>query len=199
MKSSISSFCNEGHEILSAADMHNALKERPVKGVTDSVGVIDESKNTFDVQKIDGFSKYHDFRFEKNKLRIWRAYGIGKGKVIAAESLYRNHLIHPSLLQLSDGHGFFLCKSRTMDTKQDTKQEEYQEIHVFECHEPGCGETFDTLSALELHLDVGDHQSSTNRPKENLYDSNPKDCSHKFETGQSSFPPSRISSQTKTK
>ena len=68
--------------------MHTGLKERLVKGVTASVGVIDESKNTFDVQKIDGFSKYHDFCFEKNnKLRVWRAYGIGKGKVIAAESL----------------------------------------------------------------------------------------------------------------
>lgn len=183
MKSSISSFCNEGHDILSAVDMHTALKERPIKGVTASVGVIDESKNTFDVQKIDGFSKYHDFRFEKNnRLRVWRAYGIGKGKVIAAESLYRNHLIHPSLLQLSDGHGFFLCKSRTMDTKQDAKQEEDQEIHVFECHEPGCGKTFDTLSALELHLDVGDHQSSTNRPKENLYDSIRRDWAKQFST-----------------
>ncbi|CAB4028841.1 hypothetical protein AC249_AIPGENE13851, partial [Paramuricea clavata] len=78
MKSTINSFCNEGHNILSAVDMHTALKERPVKGVTASVGVIDESKNTFDVQKMDGFSKFHDFRFEKNKLRVWRAYGIGK-------------------------------------------------------------------------------------------------------------------------
>lgn len=33
MKSSISSFCNERHDIVSVVDMHTALKERPVKGV----------------------------------------------------------------------------------------------------------------------------------------------------------------------
>ena len=49
--------------------MHTALKERTVNGVTASVGVIDESKNTLDVKKIDGFSKLHDFHFEKNKLQ----------------------------------------------------------------------------------------------------------------------------------
>ena len=52
MKSSISSFCNEGHDILSAVDMHTALKERPGKGVTASVGVIDESKNTLMFKKL---------------------------------------------------------------------------------------------------------------------------------------------------
>ena len=182
MKSTINSFCNEGHDILSAVDMHTALKERSVKGVTASVGVIDESKNTLDVKKIDGFSKFNDFRIEKNKLRVWRAYGIGKGKVVKTKSLYKNRLVYPSLLQLSDEHGFFPCKSRTMDTKKDAKTNEDQEIHVFDCHEPGCGKSFDTLSDLELHLDVGNHQSSTHRPKENLYDSLRRDWAKQFST-----------------
>ncbi|PFX24240.1 hypothetical protein AWC38_SpisGene11186 [Stylophora pistillata] len=37
MKSSIKNYCNERHDILSAVDMHSALKERPVTGVTASV------------------------------------------------------------------------------------------------------------------------------------------------------------------
>ena len=156
MKSTINSFCNEGHDILSAVDMHTALKERPVKGVTASVGVIDESKNTLDVKKIDGFSKFNDFRIEKNKLRVWRAYGIGKGKVVKTKYLYKNRLVYPSLLQLSDEHGFFPCKSRTMDTKKDAKTNEDQEIHVFDCHEPGCGKSFDTN--LKPNKDKAKHE-----------------------------------------
>lgn len=44
MKSNIKTHCNEGHDLLSAVDMHSVLKERPVTGVTASVGVIDETK-----------------------------------------------------------------------------------------------------------------------------------------------------------
>ena len=33
MKTSIRSYCNEGHDIATATDMRNALLERPVRGV----------------------------------------------------------------------------------------------------------------------------------------------------------------------
>ena len=40
MKASIRKFCNEGNDITRAADMRNALKERPVKGTTASVNTM---------------------------------------------------------------------------------------------------------------------------------------------------------------
>ena len=36
---------------------------------------------------MDGFSKYHNFKFELNGIRVWRAYGIGKGKVIPYQDI----------------------------------------------------------------------------------------------------------------
>ncbi|PFX23132.1 hypothetical protein AWC38_SpisGene12352 [Stylophora pistillata] len=65
MKSSIKTYCNEGHNILSAIDVHSALKERSVTRVTASVGVTDETKILLDIDKVQGISKYHNFRFEK--------------------------------------------------------------------------------------------------------------------------------------
>ena len=41
---------------------------------------------------------------------------------------------------------------------------------------------FDTLSALELYLDVGNHQSLSNRSKENLYDSFTRNWAKQFST-----------------
>ena len=37
MKQAVRRYCDEGHDILSAADMREALLERPVQGVTASV------------------------------------------------------------------------------------------------------------------------------------------------------------------
>ena len=135
MKSSIKTYCNEGHDILSALDMHSALKERLV---TASVGVIDETKSTLDNDKVQGLSKYHNFRFEKNKIRIWRAYSIGKGKTVTTKSTYKKHLVHPSLLNVSNTHGLFPCKSRAMEKKKETEDKGVEEIGVFYSHEPGC-------------------------------------------------------------
>ena len=82
MKSSIRCYCDEGHDINCAANMRTALLERPVRGVSASVCVIDEKKNNLKVNKIDGFSKFHNFTYDDKGLRVWRAYGIGPGKLI---------------------------------------------------------------------------------------------------------------------
>ena len=59
MKSSIRCYCDEGNDINCAANMRTALLERPVRGVSASVCVIDDKKNNLKVNKIDGFSKLH--------------------------------------------------------------------------------------------------------------------------------------------
>ena len=45
MKSSIRTYCNEGHDVLTAVDMRNALTEHPVKG-TAAVSVVKESEKS---------------------------------------------------------------------------------------------------------------------------------------------------------
>ena len=46
MKSSIRAYCNEGHDVLTALDMRDALTQHPVKGTTTAESIVDESKNT---------------------------------------------------------------------------------------------------------------------------------------------------------
>ena len=70
MKTCIRRYCNEGHDILTAADMRRALSERPVKGTSASVCVVDETKKTLEVNKIEGFSKLHNIQFEEKGIRV---------------------------------------------------------------------------------------------------------------------------------
>ena len=87
LKATIRTFCNEGHDILTANDMHTALKERQVKGTTAAVCSVDESNKTVQVKKLEGFSKFHNFSFENKGIRVWRCYGIGSGKAVPYKSL----------------------------------------------------------------------------------------------------------------
>ena len=82
MKSAIRRYCCEGKDVLSAKDMRTALSERPVRGTVACVCLVNETRKTFEVNKMDGFSKYHNFIFELNGIRLWRADGMGKGVVI---------------------------------------------------------------------------------------------------------------------
>ena len=39
------------------------------------------------MNKIDGFSKLHNIQFEQKGIRVWRSYGIGRGKEIPFDQL----------------------------------------------------------------------------------------------------------------
>ena len=52
--------------------MHTALKEQLVKGTTAAVGSVDESNKNAEVKKLEGFSKFHNFSFEGEGIRVWR-------------------------------------------------------------------------------------------------------------------------------
>ena len=70
MKSAIRRYCNEGDNVLSAKDMCTALSERPVRGTTACVCSVNESQETLEVKKIENFSRYHNFKFESNGIRV---------------------------------------------------------------------------------------------------------------------------------
>ena len=91
MKSTIRRYCNEGHDILSVSDMYTALSERPVKGMSACVCSVKEENVSLQVKKIDGYSKYHNFAYEEKGVRIWKAFGVGQGKLICYEELYNEH------------------------------------------------------------------------------------------------------------
>ena len=71
MKSCTHRCCNEGHDVLSAHDMCTAMMQRPVCGTTACVSSFDDkSKQTLEVNKIERFSSFHSFKFEKEGVHL---------------------------------------------------------------------------------------------------------------------------------
>ena len=66
MNGAIRRYCNEGHNILTAADMHEALKMRQVKGSSVAVGEIDSDRKEIKIKRINNFSFFHNFAYEKD-------------------------------------------------------------------------------------------------------------------------------------
>ncbi|VDI59773.1 Hypothetical predicted protein [Mytilus galloprovincialis] len=88
-KSVIKRYINEGHDVTSAEEMKVAIDARQngqfrVK-VVDTVTVIDGEKNN--TKSIAGITQLHNFQFESDGLRVWKAYKIGKGQLIPWKSL----------------------------------------------------------------------------------------------------------------
>ena len=52
LKGAIRRYRNEGHHVLTASDMHTALKERPVGGCTAAVCHVNETKKDLDIKKL---------------------------------------------------------------------------------------------------------------------------------------------------
>jgi hypothetical protein len=173
MKLAIRNYCNEGHDILRAEDMREALIDHPVKGTTCSVNQIDEAAQSIKVKNIAQFNNFHNFQFEEDGIRMWRAYGIGTGKVLP----YSTIVVHP---QKATGvktlQQFFPFKDRTM-VPENSKETEKQ---VFECTIPGCVKAFKRYENLNLHLETGKHNN--NIENETVYDKIRGDWAEKFMT-----------------
>ena len=91
IKAAIRKYCAEGHDIMNVGAKHEALKERPVKGTTAAVAILDESSKILEVQKIEQFSELHNFRYQESGIRVWKAYAVGVGRLITWQSLYIRH------------------------------------------------------------------------------------------------------------
>lgn len=176
MKSSIRRYCNEGHDVLSAKDMRTALSERPVRGTTACVCSINETQKTLEVKKIDGFSKYHNFKFEEDGMRVWKAHGVGQGRLIP----YQDIVVKPQdpTGLVVDVDFFPLKEARLHKT---TASDSEQSSGIFPCSEPGCQMVFKKFSELESHLDIGEH-SQLHRDSDTVYDKLRRDWAAKFLT-----------------
>ena len=106
MKAAIRKYSAECHDIMNVGAMQEALKERPVKGTTAAVAILDESSKILEVQKIKQFSELHNFRYEESGIRVWKAYAVGVGKLIPWQSLYIRHQGCTNI-SLMEGKGVF--------------------------------------------------------------------------------------------
>lgn len=173
MKASIRKFCNEGNDITTAAEMRNALKERPVKGTTASVNTVNKQAKELEVNKVEGFSAFHNFSFEDDGVRVWKAYGIGDGKFIPYEQ-WQSKPQGSTLLEVEKELSFFKpVSSRVMKAPTDGTKES----STYQCPEDDCYVVFKKLEDLKLHIEIGDHMMRTGL---SLYDKLKLDWVSKF-------------------
>ena len=176
MKSAIRRYCSEGNDVLSAKDMCTVPSERPVRGATACACAVNETQKTLEVNKVNGFSRYHNFKFELNVIRVWRAYGVGKGKVIP----YKDIIVKPQgPTDLVVDLDFFSVKETRFH--KATSSDDKQSSGLFVCSEPGCQMVFKKFSELESHLDVGEHRQERGG-SETVYDKLRRDWAKKFLT-----------------
>ena len=155
--------------------MYVALSERPVKGTTACVCSISEDQKNVLVNKMDGFSKYHNFAYEERGVRVWKAFGKGPGKLFLYDKLQNSHQGQTGLLVKKDFFPFRCSRYCKFTAVSQPDQDA-----MFECSEPGCRKAFKKFSDLEIHLEVGDHDRK--KSSETSYDKLRREWAEKFST-----------------
>ncbi len=177
LKSALRRYCNEGNDILSASDMHRALEARKVKGTTVAVCEIDSTKAVITVDRMAGFSSYHNFSYQPEGIVVSRAYGIGPGKLIKwnALNIKCESLIIAKDSESEKGFSSITPRRMTLPTVQEEDDISYQ------CNEPGCSYVSADFEVLRDHVNFGRHELST-RDNEGIYDRLRREWAHKFAT-----------------
>ena len=136
---------------------------------------------SMDSYKIAGVSLLSNIEFSEEGIRVWRAYGVGTGKLISQipEAPLSNRL--PSLVvrqahpgSFSSGvkrraHGTHPSGIRSTDDKTETEVEHLASREaLFTCPEEGCTQTFLRHSSMMQHLDCGTHKRALEN--ETLFD-----------------------------
>ena len=181
VKSHMRRFINEGNDIKSASDMKSAIDSYGgVKGCQSAEAKIEESCQTMTKHSMTGIQSLNNFSFESTGLRVWKAYGVGPGKLITHAQLKR--LGTPQgptgLIILKPFDQPRQQRSRAItaavvgqrgsagDTRQATVTENQTDSSLlqvtkepevqFPCPE-GCIKTYQSCQSLQKHVDVGKH------------------------------------------
>lgn len=192
LKGALKRYCNEGNDVLNANDMHTALRVRPVRGTTASVCCTVEKNRSVDVKAITNFSKYHNFRFQRDGVSVWKAYDIGQGKFIPFKQFCKKSQVATGMEVERDFFDLFYSRDMKAKASKDVKDRHA----LFECPDKNCNKVFSTLTELETHIDVGKHVLDQER---NVYDQLRREWATKFSSISSNCSnTSAVTSQTES-
>ena len=118
--------------------MRTALQERPVRGTSASTCRTSEANRNVKVQRIEGFNKYHNFRFQEDGVIVWKAYNTGHGKVIPFEQFCKVSQQATGLEVQEE----FLDHSCSREWKGNKRSKDCQTSHtLFQCSEGNYSKT----------------------------------------------------------
>ena len=135
MKGAMRRYCNEGYDIMTASDTHEALKARQVKGASAAVCELDRGGEKVKVNRISNFSAFHNFSYEQEGLRLSKVYNVGAGRLLPWSELIVQKQ-GPLPLKEVDNHGFFTTVPRAIrPSRVDTDSSD--NYLVFQCQQQG--------------------------------------------------------------
>ncbi|XP_031562195.1 uncharacterized protein LOC116297995 [Actinia tenebrosa] len=160
-------YINEGNDVVTAKQLESAiLSNGGVKGVrVVSLQSIANSQET--TQKIPNISKLNKFEFlSGEKIKVWRAYGIGTGKVIRIEKPSTTEANHKWLSSsFSPGEFKYFTPQTTRKTQSETLTEpaeknvepedmstDHTSQALFSCPHDGCFRFFQKVGNLGRYL-----------------------------------------------
>ena len=172
IKSHMRIYLNAGNDIETPEQMRDAiLSSGGVPGVNVALCETVQVPKVLS-SKIDGISQLSNVEYKEEGLLVWRAYGIGDGKLIPTDKL---HCPSPSDLPTLTGvtrsySGAFTSvkerriKASVRDPDPPVNiEEEDSNAAIFSCPEEGCVKTFVRYSSMQRHLDCGKHQRALER------------------------------------
>ena len=173
MKSHMRRYLNEGNDITSASDMKKALDSYGgVKACRTSVVSIDARKQEIKQHRWPGVQSLNNFEFQRLGIRVWKAYGIGKGKLIRSQDFKKmarvqnetGLIVHEQFSNPEVNAGALRKVKEKLHPRKETGKESgsanVDNQHLkrgFACPEIGCVKLFVSSKSLENHLDTGKH------------------------------------------
>lgn len=158
MKAHINRYINEGHDVLSADDMWNALDSyQGVRGCYPAVLTLKEDSDVISnrekLVKWPGITTFSNFIFEGNSIRVWKAYKMGHGELFKMSKFTKskaggfegptNPTVGPySVPRVTTGLMSGSAKSSTIQIV---------------CTDASCIKTFTTQEQLTRHISHGKH------------------------------------------
>ena len=185
MKSHMRRYLNEGNDINSASDMKRALDSYGgVKGCRVAVVSVDTSRQDITQHKWTGIQSLNNFEFQRLGVRVWRAFDIGKGKLIRTQELRKmanpqgktGLIVYEDFSNPQADKGDLKKAKAELSTaaSDEDKNENIADVDSlypqrgFPCPEVGCVKVFVSSTMLEKHLDAGKHFYRIH--KESTYD-----------------------------
>ena len=177
IKSHMRIHLNSGNDIETPTQMKDAILS--AGGVSAVNVALCESIASPDMPslKVEGVSLLNNVRYEDDGIRVWKAYGIGSGKLIKLQYPSDSEL---STLIATHTHTSTFATIKPRRTTQHVPRDGASDDQVdqdtpangnftntqeaiFACPEEGCTRTFLRHSSLQRHLDCGKHERALER------------------------------------
>lgn len=131
-----------------------------------------ESASKCPTPRIPDVSLLHNYQYCNDGLKVWKAYNIGTGKLVAWENLDKDGKILPSEIRIiesgSQGNRESIKKDNTCFPAElsgpakpvgspEESGDEDRDCGLFSCPEPGCVKQYITMGRLEKHIAAEKH------------------------------------------